>query len=73
MSEIYILVIAFTFWNANVANFTFADSVFCSLTYSSYDALHGVAGVYAKRIFIEELGASESSLLNCTPKVRWLL
>ncbi|XP_057549679.1 phosphoglucomutase, cytoplasmic [Amaranthus tricolor] len=33
-----------------------------------YDALHGVAGVYAKRIFIEELGASESSLLNCTPK-----
>ncbi|CAO2823943.1 unnamed protein product [Amaranthus hypochondriacus] len=33
-----------------------------------YDALHGVAGVYAKRIFVEELGASESSLLNCTPK-----
>lgn len=33
-----------------------------------YDALHGVAGVYAKRIFVEELGANESSLLNCTPK-----
>lgn len=33
-----------------------------------YDALHGVAGVYAKRIFVEELGAEESSLLNCTPK-----
>lgn len=33
-----------------------------------YDALHGVAGVYAKCIFLEELGASESSLLNCTPK-----
>ncbi|CAO2839181.1 unnamed protein product [Amaranthus hypochondriacus] len=33
-----------------------------------YDSLHGVAGVYAKRIFIEELGANESSLLNCTPK-----
>ncbi|XP_020586088.1 phosphoglucomutase, cytoplasmic [Phalaenopsis equestris] len=33
-----------------------------------YDALHGVAGAYAKRIFLEELGAKESSLLNCTPK-----
>lgn len=35
----------------------------------SYDALNGVAGVYAKRIFVEELGAQESSLLNCVPKV----
>ncbi|KAJ4964287.1 hypothetical protein NE237_024226 [Protea cynaroides] len=34
----------------------------------SYDALHGVGGAYAKRIFVEELGANESSLLNCTPK-----
>ncbi|BBG94576.1 Phosphoglucomutase/phosphomannomutase family protein, partial [Prunus dulcis] len=34
----------------------------------SYDALHGVAGAYAKRIFVEELGAKESSLLNCVPK-----
>ncbi|KAK4743009.1 hypothetical protein SAY87_001010 [Trapa incisa] len=33
-----------------------------------YDALHGVAGAYAKRIFVEELGAQECSLLNCTPK-----
>ncbi|KAJ4960722.1 hypothetical protein NE237_020632 [Protea cynaroides] len=33
-----------------------------------FDALHGVAGAYAKRIFVEELGANESSLLNCTPK-----
>ncbi|KAK1309151.1 putative phosphoglucomutase, cytoplasmic 1 [Acorus calamus] len=33
-----------------------------------YDALHGVAGAYAKRIFVEELGADESYLLNCTPK-----
>ncbi|KAB5538061.1 hypothetical protein DKX38_015594 [Salix brachista] len=33
-----------------------------------YDALHGVAGAYAKRIFVEELGAQESSLLNCVPK-----
>ncbi|XP_002527783.2 phosphoglucomutase, cytoplasmic [Ricinus communis] len=33
-----------------------------------YDALHGVAGAYAKRIFVEELCAQESSLLNCVPK-----
>ncbi|KAL9861756.1 putative phosphoglucomutase (alpha-D-glucose-1,6-bisphosphate-dependent) [Arabidopsis thaliana] len=33
-----------------------------------YDALHGVAGAYAHRIFVEELGAPESSLLNCVPK-----
>ncbi|OIT00613.1 phosphoglucomutase, cytoplasmic [Nicotiana attenuata] len=33
-----------------------------------YDALHGVAGYYAKRIFVEELGGKESSLLNCVPK-----
>ncbi|XP_057960782.1 phosphoglucomutase, cytoplasmic [Malania oleifera] len=33
-----------------------------------YDALNGVAGAYAKRIFVEELGAQESSLLNCIPK-----
>ncbi|PKA61434.1 Phosphoglucomutase, cytoplasmic [Apostasia shenzhenica] len=33
-----------------------------------YDALHGVAGIYARRIFVEELGAKESSLLNCMPK-----
>lgn len=33
-----------------------------------YDALHGVAGAYANRIFVEELGAQQSSLLNCTPK-----
>lgn len=35
----------------------------------SYDALHGVAGAYAHRIFVEELGAQESALLNCVPKV----
>ncbi|XP_078170661.1 phosphoglucomutase, cytoplasmic 2-like [Carex rostrata] len=33
-----------------------------------YDALHGVAGGYAHKIFVEELGADESSLLNCVPK-----
>ncbi|XP_057482368.1 probable phosphoglucomutase, cytoplasmic 1 [Actinidia eriantha] len=33
-----------------------------------YDALHGVAGAYAKRIFVDELDAQESSLLNCVPK-----
>nr|VDD43391.1 unnamed protein product [Brassica oleracea] len=33
-----------------------------------YDAMHGVAGAYAHRIFVEELGSQESSLLNCVPK-----
>jgi phosphoglucomutase len=33
-----------------------------------YDAMHGVGGAYSKPIFVEELGAQESSLLNCTPK-----
>ncbi|XP_057817992.1 phosphoglucomutase, cytoplasmic [Cryptomeria japonica] len=33
-----------------------------------YDALHGVAGAYANRIFVEELSADESSLINCIPK-----
>ncbi|KAK8613884.1 hypothetical protein V6N13_101638 [Hibiscus sabdariffa] len=33
-----------------------------------YDALHGVGGAYANRIFVEELGAKQSSLLNCIPK-----
>lgn len=33
-----------------------------------FDGLHGVAGAYAKRIFVDELGAQESSLLNCVPK-----
>lgn len=30
-----------------------------------YDALHGVAGAYANRIFVQELGAQHSSLINC--------
>ncbi|KAK8516747.1 hypothetical protein V6N11_007514 [Hibiscus sabdariffa] len=33
-----------------------------------YDALHGVGGAYANRTFVEELGAKQSSLLNCIPK-----
>ena len=32
-----------------------------------YDALHGVAGPYAKRIFGKELGVSAESLRNCDP------
>ncbi|KAK9118065.1 hypothetical protein Scep_016158 [Stephania cephalantha] len=34
----------------------------------NYDGLHGVAGAYAKPIFVDELGGQESSLINCTPK-----
>lgn len=48
------------------------DAIKCLLSRPNFsflfDALHGVAGVYAKRIFLEELMASESSLINCTPK-----
>ncbi|CAM6117754.1 unnamed protein product [Calypogeia fissa] len=33
-----------------------------------FDGLSGVAGVYANRIFVKELGAKESSLINCVPK-----
>ncbi|KAH7294607.1 hypothetical protein KP509_27G009600 [Ceratopteris richardii] len=33
-----------------------------------YDALHGVAGIYAQKIFVDELSADPSFLLNCVPK-----
>eukprot|EP00250_Pteridium_aquilinum_P007490 c17197_g1_i2 orf=266-2014(+) len=33
-----------------------------------YDALHGVAGIYAQKIFVEELSANPNFLLNCIPK-----
>eukprot|EP00271_Cylindrocystis_brebissonii_P014293 TRINITY_DN35605_c0_g1_i1.p1 TRINITY_DN35605_c0_g1~~TRINITY_DN35605_c0_g1_i1.p1 ORF type:complete len:576 (-),score=113.72 TRINITY_DN35605_c0_g1_i1:322-2049(-) len=33
-----------------------------------FDGLHGVAGAYAAKVFVEELGASPDSLTNCTPK-----
>eukprot|EP00980_Cylindrotheca_fusiformis_P020148 scaffold7212_cov165-Cylindrotheca_fusiformis.AAC.8 len=33
-----------------------------------YDAMHGVNGPYAKKIFVEELGQPEAVCLNCTPK-----
>lgn len=53
---------------ANIFDFALIFLLWLSIVFS-YDALHGVAGIYAKRIFIDELGANESSLLNCTPKV----
>mmetsp|Transcript_33182 Transcript_33182/g.105778 ORF Transcript_33182/g.105778 Transcript_33182/m.105778 type:complete len:581 (+) Transcript_33182:116-1858(+) len=33
-----------------------------------YDGMHGVAGPYAQRVFVDMLGAPPSSLLNCVPK-----
>ncbi|KAK9790311.1 hypothetical protein WJX73_001398 [Symbiochloris irregularis] len=33
-----------------------------------FDGMHGVAGPYARRIFVQELGAHSSALLNCDPK-----
>jgi len=32
------------------------------------DSLHGVGGVYCRKIFVEELGVSEMCLSNCEPK-----
>lgn len=39
-----------------------SDFSFC------YDALHGVAGIYAQKIFVQELSAKPNFLINCTPK-----
>ncbi|KAJ3252677.1 Phosphoglucomutase-2 [Boothiomyces macroporosus] len=33
-----------------------------------FDAMHAVTGPYAKRIFVEELGLPESSIINFVPK-----
>lgn len=33
-----------------------------------FDGMNGVAGPYAQRIFVEELGAHSSSLIRCDPK-----
>eukprot|EP00958_Prasinococcus_capsulatus_P010697 scaffold1042_cov401-Prasinococcus_capsulatus_cf.AAC.24 len=33
-----------------------------------YDGMHGVAGPFATRLFVKELGAPKSSLMNCIPK-----
>eukprot|EP00435_Cladocopium_sp_Y103_P063731 s832_g25.t1 len=33
-----------------------------------YDSMHGVQGPYARRVFIDELGAPESVLMNAVPK-----
>lgn len=33
-----------------------------------YDAMHGVNGPYVKKVFVEELGQSESICMNCVPK-----
>lgn len=53
----------------SIFNFEFIRKLLSSPKFTfCYDALHGVAGAYAKRIFVEELGAKESSLLNCVPK-----
>ncbi|KAI9480212.1 hypothetical protein LPJ78_001214 [Coemansia sp. RSA 989] len=32
-----------------------------------FDALHGVTGPYGRRIFVDELGFPETSLVNCIP------
>lgn len=32
-----------------------------------FDGMHGVTGSYAKRIFLQELGLPENSVMNCVP------
>jgi len=32
-----------------------------------FDAMHAITGPYAKTLFVERLGAPETSLMNCTP------
>eukprot|EP00308_Calcidiscus_leptoporus_P021431 CAMPEP_0119359354 /NCGR_PEP_ID=MMETSP1334-20130426/7261_1 /TAXON_ID=127549 /ORGANISM="Calcidiscus leptoporus, Strain RCC1130" /LENGTH=635 /DNA_ID=CAMNT_0007374013 /DNA_START=99 /DNA_END=2006 /DNA_ORIENTATION=+ len=38
------------------------DMSFC------FDAMHGVAGVYAAKLFVEELGVAPTALRNCEPR-----
>lgn len=33
-----------------------------------YDCMHGVQGPYAREVFVKELNAPETCLLNATPK-----
>lgn len=33
-----------------------------------FDAMHGVTGPYGRRILVDELGLSESSVMNAIPK-----
>ncbi|KAG0298297.1 Phosphoglucomutase-2 [Dissophora globulifera] len=33
-----------------------------------FDGMHGVTGPYGRRIFVEELGLPEKSIMNCVPK-----
>ncbi|KAK9841959.1 hypothetical protein WJX81_001206 [Elliptochloris bilobata] len=34
----------------------------------TFDGMHGVAGPYARRIFVQELGADPACLMNCDPR-----
>ncbi|XP_058108279.1 phosphoglucomutase, cytoplasmic 1 isoform X2 [Magnolia sinica] len=53
----------------SIFDFEFIKKLFESPKFTfCYDALHGVGGIYAQRIFVEELGAHQSSLINCVPK-----
>ena len=38
----------------------------------TFDAMHGVAGPYAKALFGEELGVPSSALVNCEPSEDFL-
>lgn len=38
-----------------------------------FDGMHGVAGTYARRLFVDELGAPEASLLRCETLCAFLI
>lgn len=52
-----------------IFDFEAIKSLLCRPNFTfCYDALHGVAGIYAQKIFVEELSAEPGALLNCIPK-----
>jgi phosphoglucomutase len=48
-------------------NFSAIKKLLASGFKMQFDAMHAVTGPYAQEIFVNRLGASESSLMNCIP------
>ncbi|MDP1766444.1 MAG: alpha-D-glucose phosphate-specific phosphoglucomutase [Methylotenera sp.] len=48
-------------------DFTAIKKLLASCFKMQFDAMHAVTGPYAKEIFVNRLGASEASLMNCVP------
>ena len=52
---------------ASLFDFHAIKALFASGFKMKFDAMHAVTGPYAKEIFINRLGASKDSLMNCDP------